>query len=191
MSKIIALDIGGVCIQLRQSAFLAKFGLTKLPVEVQVSSAAFESGKIGAEEWFAQCRQQVSALRDYPASVFWQAFRSIIGSDQPGMAELTRHWVAAGYQLIFFSNTSQVHAEEVWRKISFGERISGAVYSYEAGCMKPSPEIYQYFEKKYGRPDLYLDDFPANIEQGLKCGWPARLFTGTGELLREYAHKEA
>jgi len=183
---VIALDIGGVCIQLRHPEFLASVGLTEFPVAFKEASVAFECGRITAEEWLRQCREGVPALQAISDSSFWAAFRSIIGPDQPGMGELTRRWVKAGYQLIFFSNTSSVHAEEVWRTITFAERISGGVYSYEVGCMKPDPAIYQAFEQRYGRPVLYLDDNSANVEQGLKVGWPARLFTGTDELLQEY-----
>ncbi len=186
MRGVIALDIGGVCIQLRHSAFLESMGLFGFPEAFEKISVPFESGMITAEEWLRQLREMVPALREYPAALFWAAFRAIIGPDQPGMEELSRRWVKAGYQLIFFSNTSPVHAEEVWKKIRFAERISGGVYSYEAGCMKPDPEIYQYFEQRYGRPVLYLDDSLVNVEQGLKAGWPARLFTGAEELLQEY-----
>lgn len=188
---VIALDIGGVCIQLRHQEFLASVGLSGFPVAFEEASAAFECGRITAEGWLRQCREEVPALQKIPEDLLWVAFRSIIGPDQPGMEELTRRWVKAGYQLIFFSNTSSVHADEVWKKIAFAERISGGVYSYEAGCMKPDPAIYQYFEQRYGRPVLYLDDNAANVEQGLKAGWPARLFTGADALLQEYAEKEA
>ena len=190
MRGIIALDIGGVCIQLRHKDFLEALGLSGFPAAFQEVSAAFECGLIDGQEWFRQCRERIPVMRDIPAAFFWASFRAIIGEDQPGMEELSRLWTEAGYQLVFFSNTSPVHAEEVWQKLHFAGRISGAVYSYEAGCMIPNPEIYQYFEKRYGRPVLYLDDTPANVEQGLKAGWPARLFTGAGDLLREYSGRE-
>ncbi|MDD3953295.1 MAG: hypothetical protein PHY82_05195 [Lentisphaeria bacterium] len=188
---VIALDIGGVCIQLRHQEFLARVGLSGFPLAFEEASAAFECGRITAQEWLRQCQERVPALRKISTAAFWSSFCSIIGPDQPGMDELTRRWVKAGYQLIFFSNTSSVHAEEVWKKIAFAQRISGGVYSYEAGSMKPDPAIYQYFEQCYGRPVLYLDDNAANVEQGLKAGWPARLFTGADELLQEYAEKES
>jgi FMN phosphatase YigB (HAD superfamily) len=186
MRGVIALDIGGVCIQLRQRAFLEELGLSETPRELQAINIAFETGLIGADDWLAQCQRQVPALQAIEPTALWKSFRSIIGGDQTGMAELTRHWTNSGYKLIFFSNTSPVHAEEVWKKISFAERISGAVYSYETGYMKPNPEMYRCFEERYGRPTLYLDDTLGNVEQGLKIGWPARLFTGADELLREF-----
>jgi FMN phosphatase YigB (HAD superfamily) len=185
MRGVIALDIGGVCIQLRQQEFLHSLGLAAVPEELQALNIAFESGQIDADKWLKQCLGQVPSLRKIEPAAFWTAFRDIIGPDQPGMPELTKRWVDEGYQLIFFSNTSSVHAEEVWKKISFADRISGGVYSYEAGSMKPSPEIYRCFEERYGRPALYLDDNRANVEQGLKMGWPARLFTDAEVLLRE------
>jgi FMN phosphatase YigB (HAD superfamily) len=185
MRGVIALDIGGVCIQLRQGEFLQRVGLSAVPAELQALNIAFESGQIDADGWLEQCLERVPTLRTIEPAAFWTAFRDIIGADQPGMPELTRRWVDDGYQLIFFSNTSPVHAEEVWKKISFADRISGGVYSYEAGSMKPNPEIYRYFEERHGRPVLYLDDNLANVEQGLKMGWPARLFTDADELLRE------
>ncbi|MDY0175397.1 MAG: hypothetical protein WCS95_07830 [Lentisphaeria bacterium] len=182
MQKVIALDIGGVCIQLRHKQFLSELGLASLPEEVLRLNQDFECGHLQPEQWLQQNRRLLPQISGISDQSFWTLFRSIIGPEQPGMASLCRAWSQDGYTLVFFSNTSSVHADEIQRKISFAKLISDAVYSYECKAMKPNPKIYQDFEDKFGRPVLYLDDLPANVEQGLKMGWNAKLFEGAEKL---------
>ncbi|NMA43592.1 MAG: hypothetical protein GX946_09460 [Oligosphaeraceae bacterium] len=187
MKKVIALDIGGVCIQLRHKQFMHELNLPEWPDEVIKLNHEFECGRLTPEQWLQQNRKLLPQMSGISDQRFWTMFRAIIGPDQPGMAELCGQWREKGYELLFFSNTSSVHADEVWRKISFAQHISGGIYSYECGVMKPDPGIYEEFENKYGKPVLYLDDLPANVEQGLKMGWNAKLFEGTETLQKNDA----
>lgn len=184
--KTIALDIGGVCLQISRQAFFERYGLITEPAALAAIEREFECGQITAAEWLSRIRQAMPELQQLPDEQCWQQFRDIIGEEVPGMAELIARWVRQGYRIVFFSNTSCVHADEVWRKISFAAHITDAVYSYEAGFMKPDPEIYYYFEERFGVPDLYLDDNHNNIAQAHKLGWQnSHVFTDAGPWLQE------
>jgi len=184
--KIVALDIGGVCLQILRQVFFDRYRLIAEAVSLAAIEREFECGRITAAEWLGRIRQLMPELQRLPDNQCWQQFRSIVGPEVPGIAALTAHWVRQGYHIIFFSNTSCVHADEVWRKISFSANISDAVYSYDAGFMKPDPEIYYYFEERFGVPDLYLDDSPDNIATARKLGWQnSHVFTGTGPWLQD------
>jgi len=184
--KFVALDIGGVCLQIFREKFFPRRLLETPPAALIELETAFECGRISAAEWLPRIRELMPALQQLPAPECWRRFRSIVGPEVPGIAALTSRWVSQGLRVIFFSNTSCVHADEVWRNISFGGQIADAVYSYEAGFMKPAPEIYRCFEQRFGVPELYLDDNAENILAARQLGWEnARLFTGTSALLQE------
>ena len=170
-SKFIALDIGGVCLQIERQNFFARHGLNPSSPELNALETEFECGRLDAAEWLQRIRQLKPALQQLSDQACWRRFRNIVGAEVPGIAEFISRLVRQGSRVIFFSNTSCVHADEVWRKISFADQISGAVYSYEAGFMKPSPEIYRCFEQRFGRPELYLDDNQANIQAARRLGW--------------------
>lgn len=184
--KFVALDIGGVCLQIFREKFFPRQLLAAQSAALMELETDFECGRISAPEWLSRIRQLMPELQQLPDSECWRRFRSIVGPEVPGIAALVSRWVSQGLRIIFFSNTSCVHADEVWRNISFAEHISDAVYSYETGFMKPAPEIYRCFEQRFGVPELYLDDNADNIRAARQLGWEnARLFTSASELLQE------
>ena len=153
--RIVALDIGGVCISLHPDRILRSLGLSPL---LQPPARFLEA-----------CTE------------IWN---SMIGPDIPGMADAVRSLLArGGYRFVFFSNTSAMHLMQVLRMCSFCHLVTGGVFSYEAGTMKPDPGMYEAFEKTYGVPCLYFDDRKENVEAALRRGWPARVFTSSESFL--------
>lgn len=181
MSKTIALDIGGVCVHLYFDDFLRSWGLSAMPELLRLQFCEFECGRMGPDEIYASCCRELPVVAAAGADEFWRRFRTIIGEDIPGMPALARRWLAAGYRIVLFSNTSTVHADEVWRKFSIGDCISAAVYSYDVGAMKPDAAIYRSFEQQHGRPVYYFDDSAENIAAGRQLGWNSCLFTNVQE----------
>lgn len=178
--KVIALDIGGVCIQLRHERTAAAMGIRSmadLPPLFLEACARLECGTIPEAEWLETCRRTMPQNRAMSDDEIRAAFNAVVGEDVPGWAELAQRLADDGCRLVYFSNTSQLHALEVARRLSFAPLVTGAVYSYEAGCMKPDPRIYEIFEEKYGVPAFYFDDRAENIEAARKRGWNSRLFT--------------
>lgn len=186
MIKSIALDIGGVCINLRLAETLNFLGcpsLEAVPVEFAAATDMLEKGKVTVSDWLNVFHEITD--NQFTDSELRDAWSMMIGNDIDGMAELAQELVDNGYRLVFFSDTSEIHMQEVYRKLSFANLASGCIFSYEVGFKKPSPEMYLEFEKKYGKPVFYTDDRPDNIDGGLRCGWQSHLFTSAANMRSE------
>jgi len=95
----------------------------------------------------------------------------------PGMADAVRDFSFRGVRFIYFSNTSKMHMDTFFSSNDFSHLVTGCVFSYSAGSMKPEPEIYESFEKLYGVPDMYFDDRQENIDAAVRRNWNGVLFT--------------
>ena len=173
--KIVALDIGGVCIQLRHKQFFSVLGFDNAaPPEFQAVSNLLEKGKISCDLWLDHF--QTATCHKFSNAELLKYWNSIIGYDIPGMGQVVRDF-SDRLRFVYFSNTSRLHLDEVVRKNRFGHLVSGGVYSFEAGYMKPEKEIYQIFENTYGVPAAYFDDNADNIAAASTLGWNAHLYT--------------
>ena len=79
-----------------------------------------------------------------------------------------------GHCLYLLSNTSDIHVPFFTREYPVFEQFSGAVYSHQAGVMKPDPAIYQTAIRKFNlNPErtIYIDDLEANVIGGNKAGF--------------------
>ncbi|MDD2404579.1 MAG: HAD family hydrolase [Lentisphaerae bacterium] len=178
--KVIALDIGGVCIKLNHQRCLGRLGISAaadLPEGFGAACNLLECGLIDEYEWLKRSRAFLPETAGMNDDSIMEIFNDAIDSDVEGMAEFAKAMVDAGYRLVYFSNTSELHAMEVARKLSFAPLITGAIYSFEVGVMKPDPAIYQAFEERFGVPVAYFDDRLENIEVARKRGWCCQHFT--------------
>ena len=174
--KIVALDIGGVCVRLYPEICMARFGvkqdMTQWP-EFWKLDHQLETGSI-SEDFFLE---SIRRLLDNRLSLneIRSAWNSFIGPDIPGMADAVRS-LADRYRFVYFSNTSRFHLDDVTCMNGFGHLVTGGIYSFSAGAMKPDPVIYEAFEREYGVPYAYFDDRAENIEGAKARGWNAYLF---------------
>lgn len=184
-SKIIALDIGGVCLNLRHDAAFKHFGIMPddLTPEFITTAGMYERGIVGTDKFVNAVSVMLNnAMTEEEIIYGWNL---IIGDEIEGMPELLKELTDAGYRLVFFSNTNESHILDMYRRLPFTRFVSGAVYSYEAGLVKPDEAMYDAFEKSYGRPFLYIDDLEENIAAGLRKGWNSVRFTGVDDLRKE------
>jgi putative hydrolase of the HAD superfamily len=185
MYKIIALDIGGVCISLHFERALKSLGYScfdQIPIEFLAATNMLEKGKIETSDWLNIFQEATN--NSFPDKELRKAWGMIIGEAIEGMPELAKELVDAGYKLVFFSDTSEIHMQEVYRNLSFANLVTGAVFSYEVGAKKPDDAMYKAFEDKYGKPVFYADDRDINIEGGNRNGWDSHLFT-SADVLRK------
>ena len=110
-----------------------------------------------------------------------EAFCSIIGEEIDGMSSLINRIVSKGYKLAFFSDTSAIHMQQIIRNLSFDNLVIGGVFSYEVGALKPDKKMYETFEKRYGKPAIYIDDKISNCEGAEKFNWPTCCFDKSPE----------
>ena len=178
MLKVIALDIGGVCIRLHCKKALNTLGITNIkdiPVEFTNATNMLEKGIITSVEWANVIRYLTeNRFSEHELRTAWSM---IIGQTIEGMQELAQELVDAGCKLVLFSDTSEIHMQEVYRNLSFANMITGCIFSYEVGVKKPDEAMYKAFENEYGKPVFYADNCPANIEGGQREGWNSHLFT--------------
>jgi putative hydrolase of the HAD superfamily len=80
------------------------------------------------------------------------------------------------FPLYLLSNTSDLHISYIFRQYPVFALFDDAVYSHEAGCMKPAPEIYRIAARKLGvKPEetVFIDDLGPNIETAAALGFRA------------------
>ena len=177
--KLLALDIGGVCLRLTPERVYQKFGFdaTNLPAAWPQIFKDYSIGKIGSWQ-FGKAIQAILGHQMTVAEIHdvWLLFLST------EMLETTRLLEAMwerGWHIVFFSDTQPWHIEGLRDILSYSKRIPDAIYSCDVGAEKPDDAMYKAFEERYGKPDLYLDDRLCNIEGGHRHGWNAVQFTET------------
>ncbi len=181
--KLAALDIGNVCISIHLGNLFKKLGFWKGLIQVpRIRKAChlMECGKMSREEFLDLLDRATG--RKYTPGELIDLWNSVLGPSIPGMAEAVRNAVDRGWRFVYFSNTSALHMEHFLKTNDFCHLVTGAVFSYEAGAMKPHPRIYEIFEEKYGVPDIYFDDRQENIETALARGWNAVTFQFSDQL---------
>ncbi len=173
--KLLALDIGMVCLNLRPQLALASIGRNsyeELPPELLEAVAGLECGAIEPEVFFASAAAMLNLPDDAPVDEW---FNLILGGEMTGMADALTA-IAPEWDFVFLSDISRPHLDIVRRRLSFFDRAKGGVYSFEVGHRKPAAAMYSEFERRFGRPDLYVDDREQNIAAALERNWNAVRF---------------
>ena len=182
--KVIALDIGNVCLEIHPERCFGALGfrsLKEIPPELLFfAGERFERGEISEAAFLAGIRELTGA--DGSDERLLSVFRAIIGDPVPGMVELVEGLTARGYRAVFFSDTSVTHMEEVRRKFPAATRVPEAVCSFEVHAKKPEPAMFAAFEARYGVPAFYFDDRIELIEAARKHGWNAHRFVSAEEV---------
>ncbi len=184
--KILALDIGGVCVSLHPERALVAMGyasFSDVPPELFVHAGLLETGKIDAAEFAARVRELTG--KNNSDAEFFTIWNAIIGAPLPGMETLVKELSESGWKLVFFSDTSRLHLDEVRRNFPAAALIAEGVYSFDAGARKPEAPMFECFEARFGRPDCYVDDREVCLAGGVAHGWPVLQFRNA-ESLREH-----
>ncbi|WP_372366292.1 hypothetical protein [Candidatus Uabimicrobium sp. HlEnr_7] len=183
MTNVIALDIGRVCINLNYDDCAQLLGFSHIDdffacKEIWAKNILMETGKISANEFASQIQKVLPEKSQQQIINAWQA---IIGKEIYGIREIVK-LLATKNKIVFLSNTSQIHFTQIRNMLSFSSAIDQAVLSFEVGCMKPNLQIYQEFERQFGRPQLFIDDKEENILSAQQIHWPCYHMGNTEEL---------
>jgi len=182
-NSTIALDIGGVCIQLRHREMFEYFGWPDGPPPgVMEMSDRLEIGEIDAADWLREFHTYTD--RRFSDEEIIHGWNIVIGPAMDGMPELLGELKKQGFKLVFFSDTSTIHVAQIYRDPVMASLIDAAVYSYEAGTKKPGRKMFETFEQRHGKPAFYIDDKVENIDGGLLYGWRSHRFTDVADLRR-------
>ena len=132
---------------------------------------AYESGRIPFAEFLASFRAATGYRGDGP--MFRRLFADIF-EPFPEMVGFLGQLGAESIPTYLLSNTNEAAVEHVRGTYPFYGLFTGHVLSYEVGCMKPLPPIYETVETLSGLngPSLFfIDDRAENIEAALARGW--------------------
>lgn len=146
---------------------------------LQSLQIGLETGRITTEE-FVEAGGERIGYRGTP-DAFVHAFQDIFTLNEP-IDALVRGLSDAGLPLYLLSNTSELHVSWFTERYEVFGRFADAVYSHEAGCMKPDPEIYHHARTRFGidpGESLYVDDLPANVEAARDAGFHSLVYDHT------------
>ncbi|BBM87532.1 hypothetical protein [Candidatus Uabimicrobium amorphum] len=186
MNNTIALDIGRVCVHLNYELCAQKLGFSSTQEllnchEIWRQNNLLETGKISTADFITQLQNIFPSKTALELREAWQA---IIGPQIQGIQKVVASFIDKKLRVVLLSNTSQLHFAHIKKQLSFYQNIHGAVLSYEVGYMKPHSAIYEYFEEKYSRPLLFIDDKEENIHAAQERGWECYQMGNMHELQR-------
>ena len=187
MNKIIALDIGNVCFRIDKNAWLDKLGVsadnTVLRKKIITKKNELELGIINQNEFLVALNRLTE--KTFSINKLIEIYCTIIENEIDGMNDFMSDLVNSGFTLYFFSDTSSLHLNEVYSRLSFANLIIGGVFSFEVGAFKPDIKMFNEFEKRYGKPYIYIDDLETNCLSAIKNGWSAHCFVSVENCRKE------
>ena len=136
-----------------------------------------ETGRLSPDEFLRRAAETIGFSGSL--DTLRLAFQEIFTLNAP-LAEWIAELDEAGHPIYLLSNTSDLHVSHFTREYaSVFDRFHGAIYSHEAGCMKPDPAIFQQAIDAFGfdpAETLYLDDLPDNVEAAKRAGFRALVY---------------
>lgn len=192
MIRHIIFDMGQVLLRFDRELFLDRIGVTgedrkALMREVFLSVEWVMMDRGTLTEATAEPRM----CARLPERLHWAVHELTSRWDEPllpmdGMYELVTELKEKGYGVWLLSNAS-LRQHEYWPRLPVSRLFDGKLISADHGLMKPQREIYELFLEKFGlkaEECFFIDDSPANIEGGNRCGIRGAVFHGDAERLR-------
>lgn len=184
-APVLALDIGNVCLKVEIERFLSHFNCSTMEeyrlaypdLRAEKACHMFECGKLSRSAFLDELAATMDGEMTHAEAVV--AWNDLIGDEIPGMADIVGRACDAGLKVVFLSDICPIHYQRCCDVLSFTDRVSGAVVSYEVGEMKPHEAMYIALERDHcgGKPPLlYADDREGNVDAARERGWPAYHF---------------
>lgn len=191
MIQNLLFDLGGVILDIKREncvAALTRLGMAGAdelldPYTQRGPFLLLESGQISAEEFRDRIRQMLADPDITTDDEIEAAFNEfLIGIPLHRLRALEQ--LRKRYGIYMLSNTnpimwkSKIAAEFCKDGSSMQSYFDGILTSFEAGCVKPSPRIFDIAAERFGfdrATTLFLDDGPANVEAARECGYQAAL----------------
>ena len=178
MIRCVISDLGRVIIFFDNNIFFEKIAnycpfskeeiaeLTSAHLEIVRS---FDEGKITPEEFYNQVTKVLQASIDYDS--FYSIYNDVFSLIPPVLQIMKR--LKRNYRLVLLSNTDTMRYSFIKKKYPEILIFDEYVLSFEAGFMKPHPQIYKEALKKAGFPArecVFIDDREENIQAAAKLG---------------------
>ena len=177
--RAVVFDLGNVFVQVDAGKGVAALTRCGVPREmfdgggvVRSLLHAYERGEIGTQAFHeAVCGR----LDTVPLARFCEIYCDIFTPVQ-AMIDVNNALRGCGLPTYLLSNTSVLHFEHLRAQYEFMARFDRYFLSYELGCMKPEPAIYEAVEEALGlrsRELVFMDDARENVEAARARGWTA------------------
>ena len=130
----------------------------------------YERGRHTCDEYFALLAEDLDLA--HAQQELQEAFCDIF-YDLPERVALVRQ-LAEHYPLALISNTCASHIRHLESTFDFFPLFQHRIYSHQAGCRKPHPDIYEKALQATGakaESSLFIDDLAENLETPRKSGW--------------------
>jgi putative hydrolase of the HAD superfamily len=181
----IVFDLGGVLITLDREKAVRRFkeaGLENAeklldPYHQKGIFLELEEGKLSQEEFYEALRKEAGKyISNEAIDSGWFGFLKEVPEYKLDMLEDLK---AQGYRLYLLSNTNPIVMAWALSPVfsskgkSLDQYFDKLYLSYQIGCTKPSPKIFEEVFKDSGiipAETLFIDDGSANIEMGKKLG---------------------
>lgn len=187
---LVALDIGNTCVPQCYERMLETLGLraaTAPALGVEPWEEPFHQFLLGyatEEEYLENFHRR---FPQWSRELAYLAHTAYLGQPIPGMPELIQEMHAAGSHFVFFTDINTLHFR-AFRAISGNAFacVTDCVGSNEVHALKPEEAMFAAFERRFGVPDLYLDDRMDLINAANARGWHAvQARRDVGSLRRE------
>lgn len=175
MIKNIVFDMGNVLIRFDPELFMNRYSISGED-KILLRNEIFRS-----VEWVMMDRGAIDEataesriLPRLPERLHSVACELIEKWDDPiipvdGMLKLLQTLKQNGYQLYLLSNAS-ARQHKYWARAEASKLINGTLISADIKLLKPDPQIYRTFLKKFDlKPEecVFIDDTPINVEGAL------------------------
>ena len=189
--EVVLFDVGGVLLEVHGIAVILDWLEHRVtPEEVwQMWFAspvvrAFESGRIGADEFAAGMLEELRL--EMPANAFLDSFITWPVRLYPGALELIAR-IPSRYRRAILSNTNALHWPRVTDELGLGAGFEQCFASHLMGKIKPDREAFEHAVEALAcdpRRILFLDDNLVNIEAAQSLGLRAVRVRGIDETRR-------
>ena len=193
MIRSVISDLGKVLITFDNSIFYRRIAAySPIPEEeigamVNVYSEvgrAIDTGKISPHEFYEKVKGLLQM--ELPYEEFMPIYNDVFAANTPVVEVIRR--LKHKYRLVMLSNTDVMRFGFIREKFPEVMIFDDYVLSYEVGCIKPDPQIYQIaVEKAQADPPecVFIDDRPENIAAAENLGIRTIHFLDDTDLERE------
>jgi putative hydrolase of the HAD superfamily len=192
--RVVFFDIGGVLIEIHPDRTMSYWAeVVGIPPDViekhfpEEAFHAYERGEITGSEFFTVFKQTAPELNAIQEADFWEGWKRLLGEENGSVMVLKQ--LSHRYPVWLLSNTNPQHIQdELGLRVSFLNYITGAIYSFDAGCRKPDPEIFEYALNKVAveaSQAIFIDDIPDNVNAAREMGMHAIHFTDSNRLVQD------
>lgn len=178
MIRCVISDLGKVIVFFDNNIFfekIANYSSYSIEEIRELASAHFElveffdKGEITPQDFHTRVIQKLKAHLDY--DTFFSIYNDVFSLVPPVLQIMKR--LKRNYRLVLLSNTDTMRYSFIKKKYPEILIFDEYVLSFEAGFMKPHPQIYKEALKKAGFPArecVFIDDREENIQAAAKLG---------------------